>query len=234
MPFTLAHPAAALPFRRFCPRFFNFPALVAGSIAPDAGYCFGSLNLEDFSHTLAGSVEFCLPVGVVLLGFFYGLRQPVVEHLPERQRKMLEPLCLRPMGSSLIVVVSLLIGIWIHLLLDSFTHKQGWLVEKLPVLRTVIFSVGTHDFKIFNLLWYLCSFAGVAWLYFAWERWQNEITRQPASRGEFVRALFLGALMLPVALMHHVVHGPLGLCLTAALSALIVTGVIWRIGKKHS
>lgn len=234
MPFTLAHPAAILPFRRFCPRFFNFPALVAGSVSPDASYCFGSLNLEDFSHTLAGSVEFCLPAGLVILGFFYGLRQPVVEHLPERHRKMFEPFCLRPMGSSVVVVVSLLLGIWIHLLLDSFTHKQGWLVEKLPVLQTVIFSVGSHEFKIFNLLWYLCSFAGIAWLYFAWEQWQDEITNQAASRGKFMRAVLVGALMLPVALTHHVVHGAMGLCLTAGLSGIILGVLMLKTGNKKS
>jgi hypothetical protein len=234
MPFTLAHPAAVLPFRRFCPRFFNFPALVVGSISPDVGYCCGSLHMEDFSHTLAGSVEFCLPVGLVMLGFFYGLRLPVVEHLPDRQRKMFEPFCLHPAGPPLTLVVSLLVGVWIHLLLDSFTHKQGWLVENLPVLQTVVFSVGSHDLKIFNLLWYLCSFAGIAWLYFAWEQWQNTITNQAAGRGKLFRAALVGALMMPVALAHHLVHGPLGLCLTAGLSATIVVAIIFKSGNKKS
>jgi Domain of unknown function (DUF4184) len=234
MPFTLAHPAATLPFRRFCPRFFNFPALVAGSIAPDAGYCFGPLHMEDLSHTLAGSVKFCLPVGLVMLGFFYGLRRPVVAHLPERHRKMFESFCLRPMGSPLTIVFSLLAGIWIHLLLDSFTHKQGWLVENLPLLQTTIFSVRTHDFKIFNLLWYLCTFGGVAWLYFAWEQWQDAINGSSPRRGNLWRAILAGVLMLPVALAHHVVHGPAGLWLTAGLCAMIVAGTALRIGNKKS
>ena len=29
MPFTLAHPAAVLPLKRFCPRYLSFPALIA-------------------------------------------------------------------------------------------------------------------------------------------------------------------------------------------------------------
>src|SRR5580704_9645611 len=128
MPFTLAHPAAVLPFRRFCPRFFNFPALVMGSLSPDVGYCFGSLDVEEFSHSLAGSIEFCLPVGVVMVGLFYGLRHPIIEALPERHRNFFLPVCRRSISSSFVVIVSLLIGIWIHLLLDSFTHKRGWLV----------------------------------------------------------------------------------------------------------
>ena len=34
MPFTLAHPAAVLPLRRW----LWFPGLVAGAVAPDVGY----------------------------------------------------------------------------------------------------------------------------------------------------------------------------------------------------
>lgn len=234
MPFTLAHPAAVLPLRRFCPRIFSFPALVVGSMSPDAGYCFGSLHLEDLSHTWIGSVKFSLPVGLVMLGFFYGLRQPIVENLPERHRKIFEPFCLHPVGSPLAVVISLMVGIWIHLLLDSFTHKQGWLVENLPMLQTPIFSVGTHDFRIFNLLWYLCSFAGVAWLYFAWEQWQNVSTgtaRPLTIWRTLVKASLVGALLLPVELIHHLVHGSLGLVLVVGLSAIVLTAVALRIGK---
>jgi hypothetical protein len=235
MPFTLAHPAAVLPFRRFCPRFFSFPALVVGSISPDAGYCFGSLHLEDFSHTLAGSIEFCLPVSLVLIGFFYGLRRPVVENLPERQRKLYEPFCLHPVGPPLTVVFSLLAGIWIHLLLDSFTHKQGWLVENLPLLQTPVFYIGTHVCRIFNLLWYICSFAGIAWLYVAWAQWQStlaDISRPITVWRTLGKAALVGALMLPVEFAHHLFPGPLVLCLTAAASALILVAVAWGNQKK--
>jgi hypothetical protein len=237
MPFTLAHPAAILPLRRFCPRFCNFPALVFGSIAPDAGYCFGSPHMDDFSHSLVGSIEFCLPVGAIMLGFFYGLRLLVVEKLPDHWRKILEPFCRRPIGSPLIAVASLLVGIWIHLLLDSFTHKNGWLVENFVFLQTSVFSVGDHDFKIFNLLWYLLSFAGITWLYFAWELWENASAeiRRPLNRWKSLgTAAFVGFLMLPVGLAHHLVHGPWGLCLTAILSGAILIGLALKIGNKQS
>jgi Domain of unknown function (DUF4184) len=235
MPFTLAHPAAVLPFRRFCPQFFSFPALVIGSLCPDIGYCFGTLNADDFSHSLNGSIEFCLPIGVVLLGFFYGLRHPIIEMLPERHRKNLRPFCQKPVGSPLIVIVSLLVGIWIHLLLDSFTHRHGWLVESLPLLQTPVFSAGVHVFRIFNLLWYACSFAGIVWLWLAWEHWQNNQTRpvpQVASRGKLRRSFLAGVLMVPIELTHHLIPGPAGLFLTAGYSALIVIVIVLRKRNK--
>src|ERR1039458_366285 len=176
MAFPLAHPAAVLPLRRYCPRWLSFPALVIGSLSPDAGYCLGNLGGLDwgtFSHGMLGSVAFCLPVGVVLLALFYGLRAPVIRMLPAPYQqaflplcwrppgspsavvisrlsggqalfyglrapviRMLPapyqqaflPLCWRPLGSPWAVVISLLIGVWTHLLWDSFTHNDGWCV----------------------------------------------------------------------------------------------------------
>jgi len=235
MPFTLAHPAAALPFRRYCPRLFSFPALVAGTLSPDVGYCFGALNLDEFSHSLRGSMAFCLPAGVVMLGLFYGLRQPVVENLPERYRKLFLPFCRHPLGSPWIALFSLLVGIGLHLLLDSFTHKQGWLVLNLPLLQTPVFSVGRHTFRIFNLLWYACSFTGIVWLYLAWERWRYTVAGvepEIANRKTLVKAVIAAFLMIPIELMHHLVPEPGDLILMAGYSALLVIGAIWRIEHK--
>lgn len=126
MPFPLAHPAAILPLRRFCPRRFNFPALVIGSLCPDVGYCFGTLHLDKFSHRfLAGSFGFCLPVGLAMLWLFYRFRRDVVQRFSPRFRRIFEPPCLCPAGPFLIIVVSLIVGAWTHDLLDSLTHRHG-------------------------------------------------------------------------------------------------------------
>jgi Domain of unknown function (DUF4184) len=234
MPFTLAHPAAVLPFRRWCPRYFNFPALVIGSLCPDAGYGFGSENMDVLSHSMVGSVEFCLPVGVVMLAFFYGLRLTLIEMLPESSRKIFRASSQRPMGSPLIVIISLLVGIWIHLLLDSFTHKNGWLVQNFPLLQTAIFSADSHVFRIFNLLWYAASFAGIVWLYLAWEQWWNaahEPALQASGRGKWIRAVLAGMVMIPIELTHHLVHGPAGLLLIIGYALTLLTGVVWWLGK---
>jgi hypothetical protein len=72
MPFALAHPAAVLPLRRYCPRQLDFPALLVGSLAPDLGYAFLPLHVYGFSHQFwAGSFGFCLPAGLVLVLIFY-------------------------------------------------------------------------------------------------------------------------------------------------------------------
>ena len=143
MPFPLAHPAAVLPLRRFCPRHLNFPALIIGSITPDVGYAFGHLKLENFSHRpLAGPFGFCLPVGLLLVLGLYLFRLPVVRLLPARLQRAFLPLCQQPVGSPFLVAVSLLLGAFTHELLDALTHPEDWLVHYLPGLLGPVPGLG--------------------------------------------------------------------------------------------
>lgn len=225
MPFTLAHPAAVLPFRRFTPRSLNFPALVSGSLSPDAGYCFARLGVDKFSHGFVGSLAFCLPVGVAMVALFYGLRSSIVGLLPVKQRDICLPLCRRPAGSPLLVILSVMLGVWTHLLWDSFTNKQGWFVERWEVLRAPLIFAGGHEVRVCHVLWYGCSCAGIAWLYLAYARWSQTVAGldSPAAHSANVyRAVLVGMLVLPIGAIHHLVSGMMGLLLVAALSSLLV------------
>jgi hypothetical protein len=231
MPFPLAHPAAVLPLRRFCPRWLSFPALVAGSLAPDASYLSGPLHLEGFSHRFVGSFGFALPVGLALLGLFYGLRGRVIAWLPERDRRALLPLCQGPPG-PLVVVASLLAGAWTHLFLDSFTHPNGWLVLRFPILLTPVVFAENHTLRVCHLLWYGCSFAGIAWLCFVCLHWRDAVGGKKSNGlewGNAGKALLAGVLVFPIELAHHLVHGALGLGLVAGLVLTVMTGIVLKL-----
>src|SRR5215472_4410846 len=88
MPFPLAHPAAVLPIRRWF-KWLSFPALVIGSLVPDAGYLIPQFG--DLSHDILGSILFGLPVGGLMLAAFYALRRPVVIRTPSRLRRSILP-----------------------------------------------------------------------------------------------------------------------------------------------
>src|SRR5437764_14075215 len=94
MPFPLAHPAAVLPFRRYCSRWLNFPALVIGSLVPDMGYLFPLIS--DLSHEPFGSILFGLPVGGLILAAFYALRAQVLARMPAALRRSVPPASQRP------------------------------------------------------------------------------------------------------------------------------------------
>jgi hypothetical protein len=91
MPATFAHPAAVLPFRGF-DRWFNFAALVIGSVMPDFAYFIRRFDVATYAHTLSGTVFFCVPVGLFVFAIFHALRAPLCYVLPEPHRSALTPL----------------------------------------------------------------------------------------------------------------------------------------------
>lgn len=152
MPFTLSHPAAVLPLLR---RPFSAAALVAGAVAPDMPYFARSTPIPvtaqswyeplmnaTTSHGLPGAVTVSLPYAVALWGLFLVARRPVGGLLAAGGlgaaadgRPSAEP----SGASDLVrraewVLVSLLIGIATHLLWDSFTHGDGYVVLHVPFL----------------------------------------------------------------------------------------------------
>jgi Domain of unknown function (DUF4184) len=235
MPFPLAHPAAVLPLRRYCPRWLSFPGLVIGSVCPDAGYLFGRWHWDDLSHQLLGSVGFCLPMGIVLLVLFYGLRLPLVRMLPASYQQAFIELCQRPRGSIWAMIISLLIGAWTHLLLDSFTHKDGWFVQHLPILESSLFTVAGRGARVCHLLWYGCSFAGMVWLFLAFERWKRaNVSGCAETSGTVVLrdGVLVAILVVPIELAHHLIQdSKLGLCLVAGLCALPVIWIVLKVAS---
>jgi hypothetical protein len=235
MPFPLAHPAAVLPLKRYCPRWLNFPALVIGSLTPDAGYLFGELHGGRFSHDLLGSFGFCLPAGLLMVVLFYWLRAPLARMMPTPYQRALLPLCQRPPGSPWAIVISLLIGAWTHLLWDSFTHTNGWFVQHLSVLQSPVVLVAGRRARVCHLLWYGCSFAGVVWLFWVFEKWkQGCVNGAAAVSGKAVMrdAVLVAILVVPIELVHHLVRlNKLGLCLLAVVCALLVIGIVLRVAS---
>lgn len=155
MPFTFAHPAILLPLRHS--RYFHFPALVAGSMAPDFEYFFRMQAFSTYSHTLLGMFVFDLPLvmalcllyrRVVAAPLFSCLPRVVQQRFQERRvYQSKHPLW----GSSLIFVYSALLGIASHLLWDSFTHQGAWAVTSFPLLQSLI-RVGEVAFPVYKWL----------------------------------------------------------------------------------
>ena len=230
MPFPLAHPAAVLPLNRFCPRQLNFPALIIGSLSPDFAYCFGPLHLDGLSHRfLAGSFGFCLPAGLVVVVAFYLVRRPLLGILPARHRQVFLPLCQRPVGPALAILVSLLFGAWTHIFLDSATHQDGWLVEHLPVLQCFVPWAGKHEFRVYDVLYYACTFAGVTWValsYLSWLERAPGVSAPSAPAAKWGWALMLATAALFIAAACRGPGQSLGLIPAGLLTVLLVVAFI--------
>jgi hypothetical protein len=234
MPFPLAHPAAVLPLRRYCRRQLSLPALVLGSMAPDAGYLLASLGLDKFAHTAWGSISFDLPVGLVAVGLFYRWRASVVERLPQQYRELFRPACQRPTPSPVVLLVSVLLGVWSHLLWDGFTHKGGWFVQHIAFLQLPIFALGHHQVRVCYMVWYGSSFLGIGWLYWTYQQWRQspEGGSRMSSRALMVRnAGLLALLCFPVEVLHHLFDHPLQTYSVGALTLAMVLVALWKLDR---
>jgi len=214
MPFTLAHPAAVLPLRHL--RGLRTAPLVIGAMVPDAPYYLPLSHRVAFdTHSLVGSVLIDLPLAMLLLAAALLLRDPLTALLPARARWLclhaLEPF--RQHASQwLLAPLAILIGVWTHLLWDSFTHGDGWIVHRVAVLRQVV-TIGGYDIQVCHLLQYLSSIVGLA-IVLLWYRGLRAPTTEAAHAARLSHA------------------GP-GLLLVAG-AALLIGGVEAQLAYSHS
>ncbi|MGW2095429.1 DUF4184 family protein [Promicromonospora sukumoe] len=170
MPFTLSHPAAVLPFvrRPFSAAALvagavapDVPYFARSTPVPvSAQSWYEPFMNATTSHTLVGAVTVSLPYALVLYGFLRAARRPVGGLLPgvvgpgaagpgagggvgpgAGGRSAPGPTAagtlLRRSGW---VLLSLVIGIATHLVWDSFTHGDGYVVTHVPLLSAPAFG----------------------------------------------------------------------------------------------
>jgi hypothetical protein len=217
MPFTLAHPAAALPLRRRLGRFGVPSALAIGSIAPDLAYFVPVGVSGQASHSLLGLPWFCLPMGLaawytyrVLFGPFALALAPAA--LAERIGLPDDRL---PMTKALLgpLAVSTLVGAGTHVVWDSFTHQHGVAVAAFPALETQVHLLGSYRPAVFTMLQHASTLLGLgALVFWGTKRFRGSTTRRstPYPRlGTRRRVFLLAAVMVPavaVALAVFVSH----------------------------
>jgi uncharacterized membrane protein YhaH (DUF805 family) len=167
-----------------------------------------------------------------MLGVIYLLRAPVAERLSAPYRDLFVAMWPRPPGTPLAVVMSLLLGIWTHLLWDTFTHNHGWLVERVTVLQTPLFEFRGRAFRISHLISYACSFAGVALLFAAAAKRREESVRgvQKFNKCARRKLFWIAGLVLPINAIHYLVPSIWGLCLVATLSFFMLAAAAKVLG----
>jgi hypothetical protein len=202
VPFTLSHPAAVLPLLRHP---FSAAALVAGAVAPDMPYFARSTPIvvtaqswyEPYlnattSHGLLGAMTVSLPYAITLWGLFLVARRPVGSLLPAPAGAP------RPVPGSEAsarlrrggwVLLSLLIGIATHLVWDSLTHSDGYVVMHAPFLSMPL----AGDLTWARALQHLSTVGGLVVIaVFLWRRRFRLLPQAVAGRRSAWRLLWIG------------------------------------------
>lgn len=230
MPYPIAHPAAVLPLLRPMGRRAVPSALVIGSIVPDLWY-FVPFVTRDISHSLAGLFVFAVPLGLILYWLFHVLlKEPLVALLPEaaaaRLARFAAPeMPAHPWGK---VVLSLLVGALTHLAWDSFTHEEGWIVDKFPVFEEELFAIGSYTVRVYQLLQHASTILGT--LFVCWWTWRafKLLPSQEGTCAVFPRKTRF--LILSGLLAASAGWAALDAALPGTLDPLAVRGVMRSVG----
>ena len=164
MPFTFAHPAAALPFLRY-QKHLRMDAMILGSMAPDFEYFLRGRPYGIYGNTLPGIMMVDLPLVVAV--YFVGkyLVQPAISpYLPYE----FQPKQLRSHSAAFIFIYSALFGVLSHIMWDSFTHGDGAMVKHMAMLDATIRIFGM-DIPIYKILQHgstLIGLIAIAWFLF--------------------------------------------------------------------
>jgi len=241
MPFTVAHPVAAVPLASVLGRHAVVSALVIGSITPDLAYFLPIYIPRWQSHNLPAIFWFCLPVGLATWAFFYACIAPLIHDLsPSRVRTRLPHTWAQgtlPPVRFVDVALCLAVGAVTHLIWDSFTHTGSPFIQSFPLLGRSFTRVGGYAVMPVNVLQHASTLFGFAVLATWGRRWLAGTPGpevDPATHA-FIRVLLLAVVLGPgawVAVDSIASHWPLGkgvlVRLREALKIVVfVAGPVW-------
>lgn len=174
MPWTFAHPAAAILVRRIGGGALPMSGLIIGSLSPDFGYYTGHFGLATEAHSLRGTLMICLPSACLLVVLLQRLRPWLLAPLPQPHRAAIEslpPLQFWPFRPAVRMLLAVWLGAMTHVAWDSFTHASGAMVSIFSPLREVLFEISGRRFATYNILQHLGTLFGIVVLGFAYCRW---------------------------------------------------------------
>lgn len=256
MPFTLSHAAAALPFRKYCPQRLDMLALMLGTITPDLAYYWRDFNLAAKAHTFGGSLVICLPLGLAAFYLIRAFSKEISRIFNGPFREFIENIKTTP-SKPISIIASVLLGAWTHVIWDSFTHRNGSVVTRIPWLAEDIFSLAGPGFgfgtgadmglgiglargiqiPVYSLLQHLSSTFGLTVLAVAAYRYYRRKRSHEESTGRWhegriariwVSCIFLASIFSAGRLMQNLPALDSGL--NEALRKLVFHGILDLVG----
>jgi hypothetical protein len=200
MPFTLSHPAIVIPLQRLrAPLCMS--ALIIGSVTPDFEYFLKMKLSGRFGHTLSGAFILDLPLACLLLILFHQfVKYSVIPNLPHYFQVRFTHIINFNLYSYLIkhpiaLLISLLTGIFSHLIWDSFTHANSLLTDNSALLQLPIRFAGFH-FPVFRLLQHVSTLVGAIAILYAVHTMPNQQIRRERVSIVFWFIIFIVACVI--------------------------------------
>jgi Domain of unknown function (DUF4184) len=236
MPFTFSHPAILLPF--FNNKKCSITALIVGSMAPDFEFFFRMRTQSEISHTFLGLLLIDLPLAIIVIFLFHGIiKKPFLANSPAFIQCRLVELNHSNWfeyfkKNSAIVIFSFFLGAFSHFLLDSISHWDGYVVQRVSFLNEVFFS-----FPLYDWIQYSTSVVGliiIVWCFF-------KIPKQSVSSTDISISFWLIALFCTIVIIFlrftivvgwHRIADIIIAVLTSIIIGLTISSIIFLNIKK--
>ncbi|MDL2303698.1 DUF4184 family protein [Dysgonomonas sp. OttesenSCG-928-D17] len=232
MPFTFSHPIAVLPLAYLPKRWVSLTGLIIGSVIPDFEYFLRMRMQSDYSHTLGGVFWLDLPLAVVLAFTFHNIvRDALFDNLPGFLQTRFAGYKQFDWNSYfkknwIVVIVSVLIGIFSHLLWDSFTHETGWFVERYGWFGEIV-GIGGLQLPVFKILQYSSTvLGGLALLLVVWKMPAGNIPTVKVNIRYWIVFVAIVALILLVRLLTGLNYKLYGHVIVNFISALLMALIL--------
>src|SRR5690606_34456586 len=125
----------------------SLTGLVIGSMSPDFEYFLRMRIQSDYSHTHLGVFLFDLPISLLVAFVVHNIiKNCFIEYSPSFVKSKLYHLKNFNWNNYFIknwfiVILSIVIGAYSHLLWDSFTHDTGYFVQEFSFLQSDIMNI---------------------------------------------------------------------------------------------
>lgn len=182
MPFTLAHPAVVIFSKN---KNFNLLGLILGSMAPDFIYFLLFNPSSNLGHTLLGFIILNLPIcfllNYLILKF---IKNPFIINLPYKICNYYIYLInydfnFKSPKDIFVFTYSCIVGMLTHIIWDAFTHKTGYFVVNINLLKESIHILG-YQVPFFKLLQHgstLLGFFVILYYFYTIRRYSNKYIR---------------------------------------------------------
>jgi hypothetical protein len=179
--------------------------------------------IPEGGHTKWGVITIDLPWGILLLLIVrLVMARPFIALLPPYLAACLPP---SKMPSVPIAIISIIIGAFTHLVWDSFTHSNGWFVERYDFLRSA-----AGRWPLYETLQHGCGVAGLIAiaLWIAWGLGQAQPQHRPDTLA-LPHRLGITTLIVIVAVISTLIDLKAGFHLKQTKELIVVKGVVGGI-----
>ncbi|MBS7334362.1 MAG: DUF4184 family protein [Weeksellaceae bacterium] len=242
MPFTLSHASIFLPFHKISGKYVSLTGLVVGSMSPDLEYFSRMKILATYGHDWLGALYFDLPLALIYCFIFQlFVRNILIEKLPIYFKSR----CINFRefdwwnyfkNNWFVVILSIIIGTYSHLIWDAFTHEWGFLVNQISFLKSVWVDVG-FEVKGFKFLQHFSSVVGLCYILY----WIHQLPISSIATKSFdyqfwmkifVFTLIFSIIRFELFPIEITVGNLIVVLMMSGFIALTIAGILHKINKK--